>query len=108
MDSSVSQVRPTIGISAQDITEGEKYSINGQSYTAGKTGVIVAEISATGGAYGVLQIGDIIVGIANKSIRTMDELQQQLYQYKVGDTVTLRVWRNNAELELSIKLGVKQ
>lgn len=107
-DSSVSQIRPTIGITVQNINKGEQYSLNGQLQTASITGVIISQVDQTGGAYGLLEVGDIIFSLDGKSATTMEELQQLLYGYRVGDVIKVKAMRGNTAIEVSVTLGVKK
>jgi len=48
--------------------------------------------------------GDVIVGFEGKRIRTPDQLVVSIRARGVGDTVTLKVKRGDAELELRMTL----
>ncbi len=54
-----------------------------------------------------LQPGDVIVGVDEDRIRSMDDLILSVRRRAVGDEVTLRLWRDGEELELSMKVGAK-
>ncbi len=106
VQSSISKVRPTIGISVQDITEGDKYyDTQGNTYTAGKTGVFVASVDETGAAYGKLQAGDIITAMDGVTVQNQEDLKTELYKHSVGDSVQITVWRNGQTKTVSIILG---
>lgn len=107
-DSSVSQTRPTIGITVQNINKDDQYRLNGQVQTAPITGAIISKVEQTGGAYGLLEVGDIIFSLDGKNVTTMEEMQQLLYQYRVGDVIKVKVMRGNTEVEVSVTLGGKQ
>ena len=49
--------------------------------------------------------GDIIIKAEGKAIKTMDELNNIKYKYKVGDTFKVTVLRGTKEVELSVVLG---
>ncbi|QPJ66398.1 MAG: trypsin-like serine protease [Candidatus Nitrohelix vancouverensis] len=51
--------------------------------------------------------GDIILGLNDRKIETMNDLTQTLSQYKIGDSVQLKVWRNNRLLALNLILQEK-
>jgi len=49
--------------------------------------------------------GDIIIKAEDKSIKTMEELNNIKYKYKVGDKFKLTVIRDGKELDLTVTLG---
>ncbi|MDO5725836.1 MAG: trypsin-like peptidase domain-containing protein [Tissierellia bacterium] len=49
-----------------------------------------------------LERNDVILAIDEKELNSMDELQKELYKYKVGDTVTLKIYRNGVEENLKL------
>jgi serine protease Do len=51
---------------------------------------------------------DVIVGIDNNDVRTMADLRTYLFQYKPGQTVTVRVYRGSQKLAVRVKLGSMQ
>lgn len=77
-------------------------------------GVYVAQIISGGGAESSdLQKGDIITGVNGTTIKSMDELQDQLQYYEAGTTVTLTVERNNGnneyeETTVDVTLGTRE
>lgn len=103
--SSVSKVRPTIGIQAATVKQGDAYTYKGQKYQADCNGVMVSSIVSGGSAEGVLEVSDIIVALDGKEVLTVDEMIQALYSYEVGDTVLLTVNRHGTVLKISVKLG---
>lgn len=106
VQSSISKVRPTIGISVQDIAEGEKYyDAQGNIYTAEKTGVFIASVDKTGAAYGKLQAGDIIIAMDGTTVQNQDDLKQVLYKHAVGDRAEITVWRDGQSKTVTVTLG---
>lgn len=105
VDSSVSKVRPTIGIQAATVKQGDEYTYMGQKYQADCNGVIVSSIVAGGSADGVLEVCDIITALDGKTVLTVEGMIQELYSYEVGDTVVLTVNRHGTVMKLSVKLG---
>ncbi len=106
VQSSISKVRPTIGISVQDIVEGDKYyDAQGNTYTAGRSGVFVASVDAMGAAHGRLQAGDIIIAMDGKTVQNQEDLKQELYKHAVGDRVEITVWRNGQSKTVAVTLG---
>lgn len=53
---------------------------------------------------GNLVLGDIIVGIDDKPVKSFDDLYNTLDNYKVGDEVTVRVRREGRPAEVRLKL----
>ncbi len=109
VDSSVSKVRPTIGITGGTIKAGATYTVTSpsgiQQFVAERDGVLVSTVSKTGAAAGKLQMEDIIIAFGGVTVSDMEDLTELLYQYKVGDTVSITVWRDSAEVTVEITLG---
>ena len=53
-----------------------------------------------------LKKGDIIVKINDQDVGSLAEFRYELYKYNVGDTITLKVYRDNSILDLKVKLDV--
>jgi len=104
--SSISRSRPVMGISGYDIRKGESYTYNNATYTATADGVMISAVTASSGAYGVLKPADILIGLDDYTFTTMEELKYILYEYSVGDRVTVTVVRDGKVRELSIVLGL--
>lgn len=66
------------------------------------SGVLVKTIVPNGTA-DVMEMlkGDIIRAIDNKQIQSLSGLQKELRNYRGGDEVLVKVWRNSKEIELS-------
>lgn len=81
--------RPSIGISAQDVT-----SLISLYYRLPQ-GVYVIDVTSGSGAddAGIIP-GDVIIGIEGESITSMSELNNIKNKYKVGDTITLTIYRS--------------
>lgn len=91
--------RPYIGIEGSDIE-----SETAQRYNL-PTGIYVEKIVENGpAAKAGIQKGDIITKIEGTAVTTMTELNKIKNTYKVGDTVTLTIYRNNAEQEIKVTL----
>lgn len=92
--------RPLIGLSGEDITEvmARYYSI--------PQGVYVRFITeGSSASNGGVKVGDVIVGINGKEITTMSELNEIKDTLKPGDVVTLKVYRDNQNIDLSVTLA---
>ena len=93
--------KPYIGISGRNVTEdlAKQYDT--------KVGVYVDTVEDDGPAKKAgLQEGDIIIAIDDTEVKTIQELNNYKAQnYKVGDTVTLTVYRDKEEIEVEITLA---
>lgn len=106
IQSSISKKRPTIGISGGTIKKGDRYSLGGVTYSAEKDGVIISSVDPSGAAANILQVADIIIEFDGKEITNMDSLIEHLYNHKIGDEVSITVWRNGEAVTVSVVLGV--
>ena len=92
--------RPYIGISGRDLDEetAKRYNL--------VTGVYVVSVDEYSAAEKAgLKIGDVIIGIDDKEISTMSELNEIKNTHSIGDTVKLKINRNGQEKEISLTLG---
>lgn len=91
--------RPQIGITGVDVTEA--YS----SYLGIPMGIYVRSVASGSAAEnaGILQ-GDVIIGINDQAVSTMDELNKIKNTFKAGDTITLTVSRNGEDIDLDLTL----
>ena len=103
--SKVTKVRPLIGITGGTIAKGDTYIFGGQTVTADRDGVLVSSVSEGGAAYGLLKVQDIILALDGERVENMEEMTQLLYGYKVGDRVEFTVWRDGAEVKVTITMG---
>jgi len=91
--------RPYIGIVGFNVDErtAERNSL--------VAGVYVQQVAPnTPAKKAEVKTGDIITGIDGKDIKTMEELNDIKNSKKVGDKVTLKVYRNKQYIELSLTL----
>ncbi|HHU62986.1 MAG TPA: trypsin-like serine protease [Clostridiales bacterium] len=92
--------RPGMGIWGTEITEqaAKEYNV--------PTGILVRRVVADGAAAkaGIIP-GDIIIEMEGKPIKTFDELNKILQNYKVNDDVDLVIWRDGKRIELTLTLG---
>ncbi len=102
--SSISHVRPTIGIICGSVQKDVAYTYGGETGIAARDGVLVTDVTAGGAADGHLQKGDIVIAMDGEAIPDMEVLTDLLYNYRIGDRVTFRVWRNDAEINVSVTL----
>lgn len=106
VQSSISKERPTIGITGGTIAKGDQYSLGGVMYSAEKDGVIVSSVDPNGAAANLLKVADIIIALDGEAVKDMDALIEMLYEHKIGDTVSITVWRDGKEVSVSVTLGI--
>ncbi len=91
--------RPQIGISGVDVNES--YS----SYLGIPMGVYVRAISEGSAAeLAGIRPGDVIIGIEDEAVKTMDELNTIKNQYKAGDSITIKLNRNGEDIDVRLTL----
>ncbi len=91
--------RPQIGIGTVDITEA--YS----SYLNLPMGVYVRSIEeGSAAAWAGIEVGDVIIGIQDEAVATADELNEIKNQYKAGDEITLKIYRNGEDIDIKLVL----
>lgn len=88
--------RPLLGISFSEISALQ----NAEDYPKGVYVALVNEGTAAETAG--LKEGDVITAMNGERITSGSELQLMKDLYRVGDTVTLTVWRNGTESDLSV------
>lgn len=91
--------RPYIGISGVSVDDktAENYNI--------PKGVYVYEVEKDSPAdKAKLQKGDVITKIADREVKTVNELNKIRNTYNIGDTVTLTVYRNGEEMQINVTL----
>ncbi|MBO5892303.1 MAG: trypsin-like peptidase domain-containing protein [Oscillospiraceae bacterium] len=68
-------------------------------------GAYVVTVEKTNCAYAAgVREKDIIIGLGEYTIGSLNELSSALQNFKPGDTTTIKVWRSGSELELTITL----
>lgn len=91
--------RPQIGITAVDIDE--MYS----SYLGLPMGIYVRSVAEGSAAeMAGLRTGDVIIGINDEAVTSMDELNAVKNQFKAGDTITLKVYRDGKDIDIPLVL----
>ncbi len=92
--------RPMIGISGEDIT----YIMS--LYYQLPQGVCVRFVTPESGAEEAgIKTGDIIIGVNDDAITTMDELTEAKNQFSAGDTVTLNIYRDGVSINIDVVLS---
>jgi len=95
---------PFLGISGQTVTADFAATEN----LPAEEGAYVAEVTkGTEAEKAGIRQGDLIVKPDSTPIRTMDDLILAVRRKAVGDTVTLSLYRDDALIEVEMKVGVK-
>lgn len=83
-----------MGVNLQDPTDKTK-----------KGAIITTVMPKSPAQYAGLKVGDRIFAVNGKSVKDMSELIAQVKKHKAGETVKIKLVRNDNEVERSIKLG---
>ncbi|GGI95252.1 serine protease [Alicyclobacillus cellulosilyticus] len=67
-------------------------------------GVLVRKVTATEARRAGLQAGDVIVGIGEKTVKTMADLRTALFEHRPGEQVVLRVYRDGRPVQVAVRL----
>lgn len=91
--------RPGLGISGQEISQSMA------SYYNLVPGILVATVSEGSAAdlAGIKQ-QDIITAIDGKEISSQSELRAALYSHKIGDTISLSIYRSGESMSVNVTL----
>lgn len=93
--------RPFLGITMQPFSEDMARAMGGP-----QKGALVQGLQANGPAEKAgVKRGDIIVRVDGKPIADSRDVQKQVLQHKVGDPVSLELWRDGKMVTLSAKAG---
>lgn len=91
--------RPQIGITAVNIDE--MYS----SYLGLPMGIYVRGVAEGSAAeLAGIRVGDIIIGVNDEAVTSMDELNNIKNQFKAGDTITLKINRDGEDIDIPLVL----
>ena len=92
--------RPYIGIGGRNITEQIAKAHNLVE------GIYVSTVDQFSAAEKAgIKIGDVITAIDGKEVKTMDELNEIKNTHKIGDTVTLKIYRDSKYQDIKVTLG---
>lgn len=98
--------RALLGISGKDLNIHFDDEMKKKAEELGvNEGVWVAEVveGSAASAAGI-QADDVIVGIDNKKIKTMAELQEELAKHRPGDKVKVKLIRDKKEMTVTVEL----
>lgn len=92
-------IRPYIGISGRNIDEdlASQHKLVVGVYVASVDQFSAAELAG-------IRIGDVITSADGKTIKTMDELNNIKNTHQVGETMTLTIYRNGENIDLTLTL----
>ena len=100
-------IRPGLGIHVADRGTAQRLGVRGVLIIRVQKGSAAegAGLRGTGrNREGRLVLGDVIVGVGEHSITSLNDLLDALDAHKVGDVVEVRLMREGSEMSISIKL----
>lgn len=90
-----------LGVRGVELALYRQYTMNNQLPV--DEGVYISEVvPGSSAADAGVQNGDIITKLNGKEIGSMNELKQELIKYRIGDTGTITVYRQNQEMQLDL------
>ncbi|PKO91897.1 MAG: protease Do [Betaproteobacteria bacterium HGW-Betaproteobacteria-1] len=87
-----------LGLILRDLTPQQKKKINGSN------GLLVVESQAPAAQAGIRR-GDVILGLNNSEVQSLEQFDQQLAAIPAGKTVALLVLRDGNTLYVPVKIG---
>ena len=99
-------IRPGLGISVANERLMERLGVAGVLIVQVESGSSAEKAGLRGvrKAGGDILLGDIIVGVNGKPIKSLDDLRREMERYQVGDEVTLKVIRDGKEFQVKVIL----
>jgi serine protease Do len=95
-------IRPYLGLSMEDLTP----ALASQLGISIDKGVLVAYAAAgSPAAKAGIKANDVITNFNGQNVTEASALIKLLWQYNVGDTVNITIWRGNSEQVVSVTLG---
>ncbi|OIJ09790.1 hypothetical protein BKP35_14995 [Anaerobacillus arseniciselenatis] len=91
--------------SSQDIATILAYKKAGKEAYYKNYGVIVTGMIEEMPAYDALQIGDVIVAVDGTTVKTVDDLLEELGEKQKNDDVLLSIIRNDAETDVELHVA---
>ena len=93
--------RPYIGIAMQSLTGDLRQALGSG---APEKGALVSQVQKGSPAEQAgVRVGDIVLRVAGKATEDSAAVQRVVLEQNVGDKVSLSVWRDGKELEISVK-----
>ena len=100
-------IRPGLGIHVADRRTAERFGVRGVLIIRVQKGSAAegAGLRGTGrNREGRLVLGDVIVGVGEHSITSLNDLLDALDAHKVGDVVEVHMMRDGSRMSVSVKL----
>ena len=95
---------PFLGVEGLTVSDAEANRLG----LAKAEGALIKKVFPdTGAAKAGLKVDDVVLAVGDQPVRTMDDLILQIRRTSVGDTVSLKVWRNRAEITIRMVVGDK-
>jgi len=92
--------RGWIGVMIQQVTPSLAKALKVQN------GAVVVQVMPNGPADKAgIKVGDVIVGIDNENIKTVQQLQFKVMETKPGTTLTFHIVRNGKPIDLKVTIG---
>ncbi len=93
--------RAYIGVNISDINE----VLRNTEDIAVAEGAYVRGLVEDGAAYSAgIEVGDVIVGVENRAVKNVTELQEQVGKYRPGDQIKVDVLRDNTKRSFNVTL----
>lgn len=89
---------PAIGITASSVMAAD------DEYGGAPSGVLVASVDPLSGAYGKIEIGDIITHCNGTEVIAVAQINTIKNRLEVGDSITLTVYRRGETFDVEIEL----
>ena len=94
--------RPSLGVSLVDVSDAQ----TAMQYGVNEKGVYISEVTSNSAASKAgLKSGDRIVSVDGTDVSSATDVKSAIEKKAVGDTVKIKVSRNNQTVEVSVTLG---
>ena len=104
-------IRPRLGISPAQEGLLRRLGVSGVLVMDVQEGTGAAKAGLRGtrrGTDGSVVLGDVIVGVSGKKVASYDDLVSSLEKQKVGDTVPVRILRDDREMTVDVILSASR
>lgn len=103
--------RPYLGINMLNMSEKDSLRSNGLKTLANsssKSGVVVVAVKGGTSVYGKLNRGDIITKVNGTSVSDIAHFRYEVFNYKVGDTISLTFLRDGSIKTVKVTLSARK
>lgn len=99
-------IRPLLGVEMIDVTDTwTLYRNNIHVDSSIKQGVVIANVTKGSAADKAgLKAGDVVIEVEEEEVESIAYFRYSLYKHDVGDTIELKINRNNKEKTIKVKL----